>query len=105
MTRQQQIEIEAAAFRGLVKHLQVRTDVQNIDLMNLAGFCRNCLSKWVMAEANNQGLDMDYAQAQEYVYGMSIQQWKQDHQTPASEEQMETFERTRPLHAKISGHN
>jgi uncharacterized protein len=105
MTREQQIEIEAAAFRGLVQHLRERTDVQNIDLMNLAGFCRNCLSKWYLAEALNQGLDMDYAEAQEKVYGMSIEQWKRDHQTPASDEQMAVFEETKPLHAKISGHN
>jgi len=105
MTRQQQIEIEAAAFRGLVKHLQERTDVQNIDLMNLAGFCRNCLSKWYLAEAKNQGLDMDYAGAQEQVYGMSIEQWKQQHQAPASAQQLQKFEDTKPLHAKISGHN
>jgi uncharacterized protein len=105
MTREQQIEIEAAAFRGLVKHLQERTDVQNIDLMNLAGFCRNCLSKWYLAEAKNQGLDMDYAQAQQQVYGMSIEQWKRDYQTEASDEQKQRFEDTKPLHAKISGHN
>lgn len=105
MTRQQQIEIEAAAFRGLVKHLQERSDVQNIDLMNLAGFCRNCLAKWYLAEALNQGLEMDYAGAQNQVYGMTIEQWKSDHQTPATEQQMRTFEQTRPLHAKISGHN
>jgi uncharacterized protein len=105
MTREQQIEIEAAAFRGLVKHLQERTDVQNIDLMNLAGFCRNCLSKWYLAEAKNQGLDMDYAQAQQQVYGMTIEQWKRDHQTEATEEQKQLFKETMPLHAKISGHN
>ena len=105
MTRQQQIEIEAAAFRGLVKHLQERTDVQNIDLMNLAGFCRNCLSKWYLAEAKNQGLDMDYAGAQQQVYGMSIEEWKEKHQAPATAEQVRQFEETKPLHAKISGHN
>lgn len=105
MTKQQQIEIEAAAFRGLVKHLQERTDVQNIDLMNLAGFCRNCLSKWYLAEAKNQGLEMDYAAAQNIIYGMSIEQWKDQHQTAASAEQKATYERTKPLHAKISGHN
>ena len=105
MTRQQQIEIEAAAFRGLVKHLQERTDVQNIDLMNLAGFCRNCLSKWYLAEAKNQGLDMDYAGAQRQVYGMSIEEWKEKHQAPATAEQVRQFEETKPLHAKISGHN
>ena len=104
MTKQQQIEIEAAAFRGLIEHLQQRSDVQNIDLMNLAGFCRNCLSKWYRAEANNQGLEMDYPAAQQKVYGMSIEDWKQKHQLKASEEQMQQFEQTKPLHAKISGH-
>ncbi len=64
MTKDQRTQIEAAAFRGLMKHLQERTDVQNIDLMNLAGFCRNCLSKWYAAEAQNQGLEMDYSAAQ-----------------------------------------
>jgi hypothetical protein len=72
MTKDQRTQIEAAAFRGLMKHLQERTDVQNIDLMNLAGFCRNCLSKWYAAEAQNQGLDMDYNAAQKEVYGMPI---------------------------------
>ena len=105
MTRQQQIEIEAASFRGLIQHLQERTDVQNIDLMNLAGFCRNCLAKWYLAEANNQGIDMDYAEAQRIIYGMDINEWKQKHQTQASEEQLQKFEQTKPLHAKISGHN
>ena len=104
MTRQQQIEIEAAAFRGLLKHLQDRTDVQNIDLMNLAGFCRNCLSKWYLTEAKNQGLEMDYAEAQKAVYGMDIKQWKEKYQTEASAEQIQKFEQTKPLHAKISGH-
>lgn len=104
MTRQQQIEIEAAAFRGLVEHLRQRSDVQNIDLMNLAGFCRNCLSKWYLAEAKNQGLDMDYAEAQQQVYGMSIEQWKNEHQSKATPEQLEKYEQTKPLHAKISGH-
>lgn len=105
MTRQQQIEIEAAAFRGLVKHLQERTDVQNIDLMNLAGFCRNCLSKWYLAEAKNQGMELDYAGAQKIIYGMDIGEWKEKYQTKASQEQMQQFEQTKPLHAKISGHN
>ncbi|MDJ0833122.1 MAG: DUF1244 domain-containing protein [Gammaproteobacteria bacterium] len=104
MTKQQQIEIEAAAFRGLVEHLRQRTDVQNIDLMNLAGFCRNCLSKWYLAEAKNQGLEMDYAAAQKAVYGMDIKEWKANYQTEASAEQQEKFEQTKPLHAKISGH-
>ena len=105
MTKQQQIEIEAAAFRGLVQHLQERSDVQNIDLMNLAGFCRNCMSKWYLAEAKNQGLEMDYPGAQQKVYGMTIEEWKKNHQSPATEEQKQQFEQTKPLHAKISGHN
>ena len=105
MTKQQQIEIEAAAFRGLVQHLQERSDVQNIDLMNLAGFCRNCMSKWYMAEAKNQGIEMDYPAAQEKVYGMTIEEWKKNHQSPATDEQKQQFEQTKPLHAKISGHN
>ena len=105
MTKEQQIQVEAAEFRSLVAHLQQRSDVQNIDLMNLSGFCRNCLSKWYAAEAKKLQPDFDYADAQQYVYGMSIAEWKRDFQTPASEEQKQRFEDTRPLHAKISGHN
>ncbi len=105
MTKDQQTEIEAAAFRGLIQHLQERKDVQNIDLMNLAGFCRNCLAKWYLAAAKERGLEMNYAEAQQVVYGMSIEEWKEKYQTPASPEQLETFEKTKPLHAKISGHN
>ncbi len=104
MTREQQIEIEAAAFRGLVQHLRDRTDVQNIDLMNLAGFCRNCLAKWYRAEAGNQGIELDYGAAQQIIYGLTIEQWKDQYQTKATDEQMETFEKTKPLHATISGH-
>lgn len=70
MNKQTQIELEAAAFRRLTAHLQERTDVQNIDLMNLAGFCRNCLAKWYLAAAEEQGLDIDYDKAREHVYGM-----------------------------------
>ena len=97
-------EIEAAAFRGLVEHLQRRTDVQNIDLMNLAGFCRNCLSKWYMAGAKEQGEDVNYDEAREVVYGMPYPAWKDKYQHEASSEQMERFEETKPLHALISGH-
>jgi len=104
MTKDQRTQIEAAAFRGLMKHLQERTDVQNIDLMNLAGFCRNCLSKWYSAEAQNQGLEMDYNAAQIEVYGMAIDEWKSNHQTKASDEQMQQFKDSKPKHAKISGH-
>ena len=104
MTKDQQTQAEAAAFRALVAHLQQRTDVQNIDLMSLAGFCRNCLAKWYSAEAKKLQPDFDYADAQQYVYGMSIDDWKRDFQTKASEEQMQRFEDSKPLHAKISGY-
>lgn len=104
MTKDQQTEIEAAAFRAFIAHLQQRKDVQNIDLMNLAGFCRNCLAKWYSAEAKKQGLDFDYADGQQAVYGMSIDDWKQNHQTPASDEQMQQFKESTPLHAKIEGY-
>jgi hypothetical protein len=105
MNKKTQIEMEAAAFRGLIEHLQHRTDAQNIDIMNLAGFCRNCLSKWYMKAGNERGEAISYAEAQQYVYGMSIQEWKEKHQTKASDEQLKSFEDTKPLHAHISGHN
>ena len=73
-------ELEAAAFRRLVEHLRERTDVQNIDLMNLAGFCRNCLSKWSRAEAVERGIDLSDPAAREIVYGMPYDSWKQKHQ-------------------------
>ena len=98
------IEIEAAAFRGLVKHLQRRTDVQNIDLMNLAGFCRNCLAKWYLAAAGERTVALDYDQARKIVYGMSFNEWKQSYQTEATLDQKTTFEETSHLHAVISGH-
>ncbi len=77
---QTQLELEAAAFRRLVNHLQTRTDVQNIDIMELAGFCRNCLSKWMLAAAEEQGVSMDYAEAREAVYGMPYEEWKDKYQ-------------------------
>jgi len=98
-------ELEAAAFRGLVEHLQRRTDAQNIDLMNLAGFCRNCLSKWYRAAAEERGVEMSYDDAREIVYGMPYDEWKDKYQEKATEEQMQTFEDTKPQHAFISGHN
>jgi uncharacterized protein len=104
MTKEQQTQAEAAAFRALIAHLQQRSDVQNIDLMNLAGFCRNCLSKWYSAECKKLQPDFDYADAQHYVYGMSIDDWKRDFQTPASDEQKQQFETGKDLHAKISGY-
>ena len=102
---QTQIELEAAAFRGLIKHLQKRIDAQNIDIMNLAGFCRNCLSKWYKAEADARGVSITDDEAREAIYGMPYSVWKEKHQEAASEEQMRKFEETKPLHAKISGHN
>jgi hypothetical protein len=104
MTKEQQTQAEAAAFRALIAHLQQRSDVQNIDLMNLAGFCRNCLSKWYSAECKKLQPDFDYADAQQYVYGMSIDEWKRDFQTRASDEQLQKFETGKDLHAKISGY-
>lgn len=80
MDQQTQTELEAAAFRRLLAHLQERTDVQNIDLMDLAGFCRNCLSKWYLAAAEEKGVAMDYDAARQYVYGMSYDEWKSKYQ-------------------------
>ncbi|WP_421864639.1 DUF1244 domain-containing protein [Motiliproteus sp.] len=104
MNDNDRIQLEAAAFRGLIAHLQERKDVQNIDLMNLAGFCRNCLSKWLLAAADERGVELTKDEALEQVYGMSYADWKANHQAPASQEQMDKFETTKPLHAKISGH-
>ena len=84
--------VEAAVFRRLVEHLNERTDVQNIDLMNLAGFCRNCLSKWYVAAAEEQGETIDYEKAREMVYGMPYSEWKARHQAEASAEQLKQFE-------------
>jgi hypothetical protein len=87
------IELEAAAFRTLVEHLRKRSDVQNIDLMNLAGFCRNCLAKWYAAAAQERGLAIDYETAREIVYGMPYEEWKARHQTEASPEKQKLFEK------------
>ena len=105
MNEENKIKAEAAAFRGLVAHLQKRSDVQNSDLMNLSGFCRNCLSKWYMAAAKDLGEEMDYDAARKEIYGMDFLEWKKMNQKPASDEQLDTFEKTKPLHAEISGHN
>ena len=80
-------DLEAAAFRSLVAHLQRRTDVQNIDLMNLAGFCRNCLSKWLVAAAKEQGVALESDEAREWIYGMPYDEWKAKYQREASGEQ------------------
>ena len=84
--------LEAAVFRRLLAHMDERTDVQNIDLMNLAGFCRNCLSKWYVAAAEERGTDVDYESAREIVYGMSYADWKKKYQTEASPQQLTQFE-------------
>ena len=91
MNPKTQTEIEAEAFRKLVAHLQDRTDAQNIDLMNLAGFCRNCLSKWYLASAEDRKVEMTYEQAREHVYGMPYADWKEKHQTPATDQQLDAF--------------
>ena len=86
-----QTELEAAAFRRLIAHLGERTDVQNIDLMILAGFCRNCLSKWYSAAARERELEVDYDQARDIVYGMPHAEWKERYQRPATPEQKAAF--------------
>jgi hypothetical protein len=86
--QQAQIELEAATFRRLLAHLDERKDVQNIDLMILAGFCRNCLSKWYKAAADELSQDVDYDTARERVYGMTYEEWKNNHQLAATAEQL-----------------
>lgn len=93
-----QTELEAAAFRRLLAHLRERTDVQNIDLMNLAGFCRNCLSNWVEEAAKQRGLDVSKPEAREHVYGMPYDEWRQRYQTEASEKQRTAFEKGSAQH-------
>ena len=93
MDKHAQTELEAAAFRRLVSHLQTKTDVQNIELMMLADFCRNCLAKWYMAEAIEQGIDMNYEEAREIIYGMPYKEWKDKFQTEATPEQLAAYER------------
>ena len=88
MTPQEQIQIEAAVFRRLRDHLQNRSDVQNIDLMILADFCRNCLGKWYHAAAQEVGVELDALQARESVYGMPYEDWKRNHHLPATPEQL-----------------
>ena len=84
-------ELEAAAFRRLRDHLRAKTDVQNIDLMNLAGFCRNCLSRWYQEAAAERGAELTKDEAREIVYGMPFEDWKRRHQTEATEEQKAAF--------------
>ena len=91
MNKATQTEIEAAVFRRLIEHFRERTDVQNIDLMNLSGFCRNCLSKWYSAAAQELGQEIDYEQAREIVYGMPYAEWKSKYQAEATPEQLAAF--------------
>ncbi len=98
MSEPTQTELEAAAFRRLLQHLDGRKDVQNIDMMNLAGFCRNCLSRWYQEEAAERGVEMDREAAREVVYGMPYSEWKAKYQTEASAEQAAAFEASKPAH-------
>jgi uncharacterized protein len=91
-------ELEAAAFRRLVSHLRERTDVQNIDLMNLAGFCRNCLSNWLKEEADAKGADMSKDESREAIYGMPYETWKSTHQGTASPEQLAAMKKAHSGH-------
>jgi hypothetical protein len=97
MDNQSATEIEAAVFRRLLEQLDSRKDAQNIDLMNLAGFCRNCLSKWYVAEASERGIDVDYEAARERVYGMPYVEWKDNYQPKATEKQIRQFEKSFPV--------
>jgi hypothetical protein len=96
MTPEQQTQMEALAWRKLVSHFQKRKDVQNIDLMNMAGFCRNCMSKWLMGGAKEVGVEMDYDQAREIVYGMTYDEWKNNHQEKATQEQLDKYNALKP---------
>ena len=94
MTDTTRTELEAAAFRRLVSHLQTRIDVQNIDMMNLAGFCRNCLSRWYREEAADRGITIEDSAARQSVYGMDYADWKAKYQTEASAEARATYDKT-----------
>jgi len=96
MTPDQQTAVEAAAWRTLVGHLRKRTDVQNIELMILAGFCRNCMSRWMANAARDQGLDLSEPQARELIYGMPNDEWKSKYQLPATPEQQEKYKQISP---------
>lgn len=98
MDDQTKMQIEAAAFRRLLAHLDKRSDVQNIDMMNLAGFCRNCLSNWMQEAAAETGETLSKDQARELVYGMPYAQWQAKHQKEASPDALKAFEATKPVH-------
>ncbi|MFS2153565.1 DUF1244 domain-containing protein [Rhizobium sp. Rhizsp42] len=96
LSKEQQTEFEAAAFRRLVAHLRERTDVQNIDMMNLAGFCRNCLSNWYKDAADADGVELTKDEAREIVYGMPFDEWKSRYQSEATPQQKAAFESNNP---------
>ncbi len=98
MDDQTRIELEAAAFRRLLQHLSERTDVQNIDMMNLTGFCRNCLSRWYQEAANARGIDMTKDEGREAIYGMPYTEWRDAYQTEATAEQTATFAKEQARH-------
>jgi len=98
MTELNVTEVEAAVFRRLRDHLRERTDVQNIDLMNLSGFCRNCLSRWYQEAAAEQGVEIDRGQARETVYGMPYDEWRSKYQTEANEDQKAAYKLSHPDH-------
>ena len=98
ISNERQTELEAAAFRRLVEHLRDRTDVQNIDMMNLTGFCRNCLSRWYQEAASERSIDLDKEQAREIVYGMPYLRWKEQFQTEASDAQKAAFSEAQSDH-------
>ncbi|MCB1476306.1 MAG: DUF1244 domain-containing protein [Rhodobiaceae bacterium] len=98
LDEKQRVELEAAVFRRLVAHLRERTDVQNIDLMNLAGFCRNCLGNWMAEAAAEEGIDLNRDAAREIVYGMPYDEWKARHQQEASPEQQAAFKKNQGGH-------
>ncbi|TYC75870.1 DUF1244 domain-containing protein [Stappia sp. BW2] len=98
MDDQTKLELEAAVFRRLVDHLRGRTDVQNIDMMNLAGFCRNCLSNWYQDAAKEKGVSLEKAEAREIVYGMPYDDWKAKYQSEATADQQAAFEKNKPQH-------
>lgn len=93
MNEQERLALEAAVFRNLIQHLRNRPDVQNIDLMNLSGFCRNCLAKWYKAAADDLGLPVSMEEAREEIYGMPYAEWKSKHQKEATPEQLAAFEK------------
>jgi len=99
MDQKTQTEVEAAVYRRLVEHLRDNPDVQNIDLMNLASFCRNCLSKWYRSAAEEKGESIDYDQAREVVYGMPYSDWKSQHQTEATPEQRAAYDAKHSKHS------